>query len=439
MGLKLQAIPNFSIALERKQINLFYSLIFLYFLTLSADVLHLEVSLFKIKINNIFSALLLLFYIFSRRGLILSREILNPFLCILISLILSASLSIYPMRCFGYVGVYIFEFCAYFLLPFTFLFHFNREKILRCYFLSFIIMGSYAFCQLLFSMIGIYTPLLRQVIEEGGWARPHGLSYEPSFYALYMTAFVMFYNAHYFFSKNKKKILKLIFINWLLLLSTSTSGFFAYGFFFFLIFIFRPFVVDFKKKIFVFCSALTCFIAVIFTFAPKMIFFFFKFFTSSFFTHHSFAERWKGIEGAWDVFCDCPFFGVGIGGIGPYLFYKNDVGMMPEGSLGLNLQEVEIYDPKNVATEILGGLGLFGLVAFFWFISVLYKRFKAVFFFPERERNIALSLFISLFVMILLLQFNSGLFRCYVWVHTAITLGYSASLSSNLPPSAMSS
>ncbi|MES2345487.1 MAG: O-antigen ligase family protein, partial [Chlamydiota bacterium] len=376
--------------------NLLYALVFCYFVTLSADVLHVEVALFKIKVNHLFAVVLFIILGVSKEGIVAPKEILVPFVCIFASLVLSSFNGIYVERCLGYVAVYLFEFAVYFLVPFTLLFHFDLKKIIKCYFLSFVAMGLYAFCQLMFSMAGMYLPLLRQVIDEGGLARPHGLSYEPSFYALYMCPFVMFVNARYLFSKEKQGVIYLLFVNALFLLSTSTSAFFAYGFFIPLSLALAFRVKWLYKRLVQFGLCIACFLSALFVIAPQMVLFFFKFFIFGFFTHHSFAERWVGIVNAWSVFCQHPFFGVGIGGIGPYLFYRDDVGIFPHNSFGLTLQQAEQYDPKNVATEILAGLGLFGVVAFSilgWTVWKSYQRIREL---NEEEEVIARSLFISL-------------------------------------------
>jgi hypothetical protein len=427
-------------ALEKREgcgRNLFYILVFCYFVTLSIDVLHVEVALFKMKVNHLFAVALFIFLVFSRRGVVIPKEIIFPFVGIFFSLTLSSLGSIYVERCLGYVAVYLFEFAVYFLVPFTLLFHFDREKILNCYCFSFVVMGVYALCQLVFSMMGIYLPLLRQFID-GGLARPHGLSYEPSFYALYMCAFVMFMNALYFFSAEKKSFFKLLFVNVLFLISTATSALFAYIFFLALIVFLTPRTKHFYKRFITFVLGISSFLVALFLLAPQMVLFFFKFFVSNFFMHHSFSERWIGIVNAWSVFCEHPFLGVGIGGIGPYLFYRNEVGVFPESSFGLSLQQSEQYDPTNSATEILAGLGLLGVLAFMLLAKSVRISFRKIEELPEKEASIARSLFISLFVMILVLQFNPGLFRCYVWVHMAITLGYRACLSSKSQQLAMS-
>jgi hypothetical protein len=399
----------------------------------------MEIALFKIKANNLLAFSLFSLFFFTKRGVVFHRELLVPTAAIFCSILISSFGSVHLPRCLGYAAVYLFELAVYFLLPFSFFFHFDRERIVRLYFLSFQVIGLYAFCQLLFSMAELYDPFLRQWIEKGGWARAHGLSYEPSFYALYMCGFVITYNALYLFSIEKRSLLKLLFVNWLLLLSTATSGFFAYLIFLPVCFFFRRYAIDFKKKLSRLFLCLFSFLAFMTLAIPKIALFFFKFFILGFLTHHSFAERWEAIVNAWSVFCERPWTGVGIGGIGPYLFYREKVGEIPHPLYDLNLQEVELFDPKNVATEILAGLGIFGAAAFLLLGIAIWKSCKTALLLPRSfERSLALSLFISLFVMILVLQFNSGLFRCYIWVHVAIALGYSASLSSKLAPSAMS-
>jgi hypothetical protein len=94
------------------------SLLFLYFFTLSADVLNIQIFLFKLKLNNIFAILLLAFFLSSQKFLIFPKKMVFPFLCILFSMGLSSLLGCYKVRSVGYLFIYIFNYISYFVLPF---------------------------------------------------------------------------------------------------------------------------------------------------------------------------------------------------------------------------------------------------------------------------------------------------------------------------------
>jgi hypothetical protein len=416
-------------------ISLFSCVVFLYFLLVSADVLNVQISLFKIKLGNAVALVLFLMLALGRKRLVLSRELLIPSIWVLAALILSASLSVSKFRCYGYVIVYLYEFVCYFLLSFNLVQCFNSEKLFKLYFLSFKCIALYAFLQVALTLAGIPLPLVRQHI--GNVARAHAFSYEPSFYALYMTAFVMCYNALYIFGDKKikgiKNLVEIVIVNAFLLISTSTGGFFAYFIFFVVCLLFylssriRAQAEDFKKKMGTLVFSLSGFLGLIFLCFPETFLgYFWKFFQDGFFQHHSFYERWKRIVNCWGVFKNHPFFGVGIGGVGPYLLEEENA-KIGYGVVDLTLEQAERYDPSSVTTEIFASLGLFGALALILLWCYFFASFKRAISLPglsKKERGFAIALFVSLIVLMIELQFNQGLFRSYIWLHTGMTMGY---------------
>lgn len=152
---------------------------------------------------------------------------------------------------------------------------------------------------------------------------------------------------------------------------------------------------------------------------------FINFFIGDFFPIGLFFDRFKGIVSAWEVFCQHPLFGAGLGGVGPYLWGQWFNQETPIGSLCL--AEIELFDPTNVLTEVLASLGVFGFLAivstwtvfFRWFMLCLKDKTRTL-----EERKDIFALLISCIVMLICLQFNQGIFRCYVWVHTGICVGH---------------
>ena len=127
------------------------------------------------------------------------------------------------------------------------------------------------------------------------------------------------------------------------------------------------------------------------------------------------------------LFKENPIFGVGIGGVGPHL-HK----VLENGVVATTLKEMEIHDPTNVFTEILASLGLVGLMVFGFLFYKYWILFKEVMqkslSLTIDERRTAIALMLSLVCTLIVLQFNQGLFRSYIWVHAAITLSYLRSL-----------
>ncbi len=399
-------LPARSIPIAKGNVNLFYILVFLYFITLSADLLNIQLYLYKVKLNHLFSLGLLL--CLGSRILTISKAILTPFLLILGSLIISMLFSVHKGRCLGYIGVYLFDFIVYFLVPYNLINKFDREKILRIYFVSFQVIGCYALFQLIISFFGVKDPFAVQSI--GSLTRPNGLSYEPSYYALYMCFGVMFCNALHILGSKQK----LLFNNVLLLVSTSTGGFFSYFIFFFVALFFK----NTKQRLLSLYASFVGFFLLITLCFPQIVKnYFLKLFFYGF-AFESFSERWYGITNAVKVFLANPLFGVGLGGVGPYLFLEN------QGYSATKLQEMERYDPTNVATEILASLGIFGFLCF----SILAISFFSLFRKIKPQNQTATALFIALITSLIVLQFNQGLFRSYIWVTGGITFGYLSSL-----------
>ncbi len=422
-----------SISLEKGKplsyVNLFYILVFAYFFTLSADLLNIKVLLYKVKLNHVISLALLGVLGLSEKAFFFPKKLVLSFSLIFISLSVSSLLGAHTSRCLGYLGVYLFDFIAYFLVPFNLIYQFKEEKILKLYFASFFAVGSYALFQLCISSFGITDPFATQKI--GNLTRPNGFSYEPSFYALYMCGYVMFYNAYCILEKTTKKTLFLLLINAFLLLSTSTGGFFGYFIFFsvfLLICLKKPLKGLFPKakkrllNIFLSFGAFFVLFTSLFPYLTKQ--YFLKFFFMGF-KHHSFYERWVSIVNSLKVFAENKWFGVGLGGVGPTIYGEKNGGMTFYSSL--SLEELEIYDPKNVLTEILASLGLFGFLSFAilgWTFIRLFNLFLKTSSISKEDKKRGCGLFISLVTCIIVLQFNSGLFRSYIWVHAAITFAY---------------
>jgi hypothetical protein len=413
-------------------------LVFLYFLFSTGELLHIVVSIFKPKVSQIMAILLLGYLGLSFRRMTLPRSILYPSIWILLSMLVSAFLSAHPLRSCIYAGGYIFNFIFYFLIPVNLFRFFDTKDILRVYSLAFSCLGLYAVSQLIFSSIGIYDPLATQRV--GTIARGQAWTYEPSYYALYMTAYVMFRNALAVFGSKEefslKKSLKLLGINSFLLVSTSTGIIFSYPVFFLVsmgMFCLRPIrrLASYARQRILKFIAICCVLGGILSwlFWEYFVMSFFKFFYFGFMMHGSFVARLEGIVSCIILFIEYPLLGVGVGGVGPHLFAKSSL----YDTHPVTLQEVESFDPTNVFTEILASLGIVGLLGFAWLSFAFYRSFKGVIVsaqISQSDKIVAVALFISLILMMFVLQFNQGLFRPYVWIHAGIVYGYLNRLSS---------
>jgi hypothetical protein len=461
----------------------FYFLLFLYFFVVSGELLGLKIGIFKLKLNVLVGSILFLLVFLSFRILRLDRDFLLAALCCLGSLVLSAIFGYHWFACLAFLCYFVFNYFVFFVLPVNFFYYLEPGFILRLYFISFILVGLIAAAQVFFSLVGVVLPFVTQYI--GPWSRGQGFSYEPSYYALYMTPFTMFYTAKFFLQeKSKRSIGKLIGSNCLLLVSTSTGCFFSYlafllglGFMKWVRAILRPVrncefgphqspynrrsqtgtycintrpfakpaVVDSRElsrwpKFTIFDGAEyigeTSFFQIIWkTSLAVFILFcllwaidsklvshgFLKLFWTGIVQHQTFQARWIWICEYWNIFLEHPVLGTGLGGASAYYAQKNGI------QLAWNDPDIlEVGIAMNVTTEVLGSLGLVGAGAFGYFFIRIWKNCRRTLrlALTEEERIDILSLIISMGVMFFTLQFSQSILRAYTWLHVGICVGY---------------
>ena len=427
------------VTLPRGAIIFPFLFVFLYFFFSSGELLHIQIWIFKPKITHVVAVLLFGYFWILTRKIILPRPLFYPFLWILLSLICSSLFSAQSLRTYGYIGVYLFNFIFYFLLPLNLFRYFQPSKLLKFYMLSFLCLGLYAILQSFLSLFEIYDSLATQRV--GSLIRGQAWTYEPSYYALYITAYVMFKNAWAIFrprtSFSMKETWKLLGINCLLLASTSTGLVFSYPAFcavcLWMTFL-RPVrsLASYAKRRIVNFIAFCCVFTGILTYFFWDLFVqsFFKFFYFGFMTHFSFSTRWQGLISSFNVFLQNPLFGVGVGGVSPYLFKETSFyETTPE-----MLAELESCDPTTIFTEILASLGMVGFLGFIFLAMVFYRIFKSVIVssqISQPDKLVSIALFISLIVLLIVLQFNQGLFRPCIWIHAGVVYGYLHQLHSN--------
>jgi hypothetical protein len=322
---------------------------------------------------------------------------------------------------------------CFFLVPLNLMFLYDRNKIVRLYFLSFALVGLHALAQVILSVFDIHDPFVKQV-TPGSFviARGQSWTYEPSYYALFATPFVSFLNCR-FLLKEDVPLWKILGANILLLVSTSTGGFFSYFIFFVVIiglsFLSKHFSYLRARSIYYLLAFIFCFGAISLLFIEIFLGTFYKFFHIGFFAHWSFAERWEKIVLGWDVFCASPFFGVGLRGFEAHA-YLMDHFDNPHVALHEHVDVQTLltnYVSTNVFMEILSSLGTYGLCAFLFLAVIMWQMFSSAISdsrLPLTERKTLFAFFVSILVMILCLQFNQELFRNYIWAHMGISIGY---------------
>ena len=204
--------------------------IFLYFLTLSAELIHFQIGLFKPRLNHAIALVLLCIICKYQKKWELDWRLAKPFLAVFASMFISCLFGEHFFRSFGYLFVYLYTILCYFVLPLALFQIYAREKLLKLYLFSFLVLGIYAFSQVFCSFYGLILPFVTQYTE--GVARGQGWNYEPSYYALWMTQFVMYYNAYSLLETEKTfSWFRFGIVNSLLVISTSTGVVFSYPIF----------------------------------------------------------------------------------------------------------------------------------------------------------------------------------------------------------------
>lgn len=399
--------------------NLYYPLIFLYFLTSSMERLYFGMGLFKIKATNFMALGLMMLFLLERKSFFFDKRHAYVFLSLLSSITLSALFGSYLPRTSVYVLVFVLHFFAYYLLTVGLFYWFDKEKILKMYIFSFFAIGAYGIFQLLISMAGFPDRWTGQFYKH--IARVNAFCYEPSYYVLYLCPMVFFANYLYFYKKifSLKQVV-LLYVMLFVSLSTSAFVFYLMSLFFF--FFFKSANTE-RIRLFLMQSGCTM-VAMGILFKGIFTSYFFKFFSSGFMYHHSFVGRWKPIVLAIQAWLENPWLGVGVGGVGPYFVEKYQI--MPLTSPKLSYDIITVFDPTNTATDLLASLGVLGVCVYAVIFYVAYKSYRSCFklSISEEEKVLIKGLFLSWMMMLLIGQFNPGLFRPYAWIHTGVVFGY---------------
>ncbi len=429
--------------------NVAIGFIFLYFLTLSADLINVDIGFFKLKLPHLVGFSMLALLALFQRGIFLERRYFFCFIGILASVLFSSLFSCCFHRSFVYSAVWVFTFFSYFLTPVNLIKFLEENKLIRIYLASYFVIGSYAVLQFLSSMVGIILPFS---VQQMIFVRGSGFAHEPSFYALYAIPFVVFLNSRWLLTKvyEEKSGQKcfslpfgykgLIYANLCLLASTSTTAVLSYLVFFVVILLIkksainRLFFSGLRRKLLKLSMLFSlCFVGCACVFFELFKKTFLKFFFVGI-LHESFQDRFEGIVSAVNVFLKYPLFGVGLGGIGPYL-YLNEYSPDFQGQITeINRLLIHHFEATNVFTEILGSLGILGFVAFSCLLALIGNGFRKILkdrrMLPSERINV-LSFLISIVVILICLQVNQGLFRTYIWVHLGFGVGYVMKIRAN--------
>lgn len=398
-----------------------FALLFIYFGTSSFDLLQMQLGPFSFKFTQAFAVVVFCVYSVYIRTYFFMKKYLSIFGYLFAVHCFSILYSQNPISSAGFTLFFAFNFIFYFLLTINIATVFGFKRIFYIYRMSFICVGAYAMLQVISSMCGVYLPVAGQ--RMGSIVRGQVFCYEPSYYALYFTPFIMFENARTLMHSSEGISRGwLILYNLFFLMSTSTGCLFAYLFFVVAFMLFNP---TFWKAAFQFLSwvaLLFSSFALLFQSGFEMLL---KFFYQGL-KQGSIVERWSGIERDWAIFMEFPLTGVGAGAISTYARKKimGDV-VWWDGDI------LHSFTPTNVTIEVLASFGLIGAVGFgflLWRIARDLWDAMCISNLTYEEQVMLRSLGISLLVLFFVLQFNQSIMRVYVWIYVAMLLAYTQEL-----------
>lgn len=412
---------------QRSAFFCFSSLFLVYFLTSSADKLMVNISLFNLKLTNLVGLFCLLIFVLWTKRFQVDRQYLKIFLLIFPCILISSLMSLNKTSTLVFVIFFAFNYLIYFLFPCNLMSYLGSEWTYKVYVRGCVWVGIYALAQVLFSAVGVTLPGVGQWI--GKIARGAAFSYEPSYYALYLTPFVMFENARYLMGSLKRVGLwTLVGYNFLFLLSTSTGCFFSYIAF---MGIFCFFNGNVWRNILRFSSLLMGLFGFFLLVFDRAFLMMFKFFYQGL-KHSSFAERWDGLVRDFEIFTEAPWIGVGLGGVSSYAVVRE----FGEGDI-LDKGLLNNYVSTNVTAEVFASVGLLGVAAFAVLLYQVFCDFRYALKMKEvnEEDRIQLKAFaISLLVMFFALQFSQSIMRAYVWIHVAIAVAFAREIMRKYEP-----
>jgi len=331
-----------------------------------------------------------------------------------------------PVRSAGYVFWLLFNIATIFIFVQLFRTAQRINQLIRYYIYSFSFVATFGLAQFILPLFGLEAPLVEQWWIPGMLARINGFSYEPSYFATYLTiGWVMVASLH----KDKATIIakRSLFNIYLLLtvamiLSSSRMGWLV------MILWYLQFPVQFLFKLFcsgidrrllgktllliVICVICYIFVSVVGIDAIKFLIEGLGILGGS---SHSSSTRINELLDTLTVFAESPFIGYSLGGV------SSAIGAL-RGVHITDLETAKGHEGMNVFAEVLAASGIIGGLVFAAYVALLFylpikfvrKSADSVF------RPLVKALVISLGFELLILQFNQNILRPYLWMHIAV-------------------
>ncbi|MCX8029203.1 MAG: hypothetical protein N2712_04320 [Brevinematales bacterium] len=416
-----------------------YFMVFSVFVLAPVDiVLNFRVLGFNVRLVGILLAVLVLLSFFV---LIKEREklslpvwvILLVFVCVINSIFVFNSILITR----GIMYAIWFWLFVIFVISFINLRNvINLDIVLKLYVFSFLVHAMFGIIQ----QIGYYLLQVNIFATQPG--RVNGLTYEPSYFATYISPSMVLVVLASLFVSNESKLKWLFYVSVGFITSVSlvsTSKMFIViwilsGFSFLLLIIIILYFNKFRDIVSVAFNnllkiALTSLLVVfgvnfILNYLPTFL-------SASAFTvreknreimetrqETSFGPRIEEFKKTLQVAFENPIIGTSLGGVAPHKAIRQ--GVMPQSNL-----DVKQFEGMSIYAEMLAGFGFVGFIIFIIFILKLtYDSARVILKLIESDNIgggvILFALISGLFIELLTLVFNQNILRFYLWNHIAV-------------------
>ncbi len=290
--------------------------------------------------------------------------------------------------------------------------HEKLNFVLRWYAYSFGVIAAIGLLQFTLPFVGITPPFLQQWWIEGRLARINGLSYETSFFSLYMVVGWIFVSS---LAKLKPGLLPPRTVLWLIVLTTAAlilSGS-RTGWMLMIagLLLLRP-----KRGILI--TAAACLLAAI----PVVQYFASRYQLDSADVEflisgtgllgssaHSLDPRIEGLEDTFRVFERHPIVGVSLGGVLPAIATLH-------GTQVHNQDDLAIYQSLSSTLEVLAATGILGFPYYAAYIALLlYKPWKL-----SRDSPLLRSMVVPFIAIVGIMQYSGNILQGFVWLHIAL-------------------
>lgn len=292
----------------------------------------------------------------------------------------------------------------------------NRERLnvlLRWYVYAYSASAILGIIQFVLPCVGVDPPLVRQWWIPGVFARVNGMTYEPSYYAMYMLCGWVTIG---YLKVNRSELLPakrlntaFVLMTLALILCSSRMGWMMMAVWsclrMFWWFRNKNFKALRRAALVVFGVVVTAAIIL----AGPGSFLVKGLGVSEDSGDFSRAQRQADFDDTIMVFKDHPVLGVGLGGVGPEIAHMRHMPQVDRDD------EVRV-EGQCTSAEILAGTGIVGFMVYAVYMGTLFTA-------PFRLKRASVELRAlawGLIFLIAILQFNQTILRLYVWFHIAL-------------------